>query len=934
MSDEHPEHQPPSVAPSTAESALRSASSSSNQDTISIYANQKPHSPQKSAPAISLAPSAVVSSSTAPKESAERFRRLSDGSEVDMQLDSNQQYSVSAGEYSGSHLSNPQERMSDRERLIGGLAAAGAKEKEPHGTSDDSESLLHSLSSTSLSRQAQFTFSMPSQNNAAVAVRADPAGSKHSVSRSPSFAAETLLIQSTRGAEQFHGTPSLAEEDIRMSESPHPDEVSSLKDTDSPSLRRGSVDYGEREQFRRPSTPSAHHYHAQRPYDQRSSTHPSQSATPPADSDHREVSSSRQGSEGATPRSPEGVTMPARSAVLYHAGYNSGRGAVWRFFRVVEARVSGNTDRAECLLCYKRMLGKSADMKKHIVSNCPNRNDIAEDMKPILQIVKSELENPKKRAKRNSNTPITLRSDGSFAPVTPTYSTTHAEHAPITARLLPTATHQSPTVSRAPTHQRPGTYDFHPSHPDAHRVKMAKYSREYMHGGAGGSQYEGTGGGPDHPGHYPHGTSAIPMPPPGHQPRQPIMQPNMGPRLRSPVSGYPHRHPMGPPMQHPPQSQPQLAPTQPQLAQPQPQLAPTQQQHQQQQQQSGPPHVPHHPSRQTPGPPLQPHQQPVLPPPQSQQAPPGHTRYYPPGPGSQVPLQHGVTQRQSASHSSHHIPHSQRTSPSGSPHISGSNRLLNRLKSKLQRRIPVFGVWLTIPSPVTARVMAAQGFDWACIDMEHTPTNPALMAEMVAAVAGSGTCAPIVRVPSHAPEWFKWALDAGAHGIIVPTVNTAEEMRDIERMCRYPPTGKRSMGAFFAPNAFGLRGPRAVNDYVEHVSNDILVIPQIESVEGAANLPSILKAGGMDAIFVGPYDLNASVRASHDMQIQDVMVHIEQSAKDSDVPLGIYASSGAAAGSRHREGYTLLVAASDIECLSSSAADNLDRARSETRHYR
>ncbi|KAJ2519059.1 hypothetical protein GGH20_004572, partial [Coemansia sp. RSA 1937] len=301
MSDEHPEHQSPSVAPSTAESALRSAWSSSNQDTTSIYANQKPHSPQKSAATISLTPSTAVSSSTAPKESAERFRRSSDGSATDMQLDSNSQYSVSAGEYPGSHLSNPQERMSDRERLIGGLTAAGAKNKEPHGASDDSEGLLHSLSSTSLSRQAQFTFSTPSQNNAAAAVRADPAGSKLSVSRSPSFAAETLLIQPNRGAEQFRRTPSLAEEDIRMSESPHPDDASSLKDTGSPGLHGRSADYGELEPYRRPSTPSAHHYHARRSYDQRSSTHPSQSATPPADSDHREVSSSRQGSEGATP---------------------------------------------------------------------------------------------------------------------------------------------------------------------------------------------------------------------------------------------------------------------------------------------------------------------------------------------------------------------------------------------------------------------------------------------------------------------------------------------------------------------------------------------------------------------------------------------------------------------------------------------------------
>ncbi|KAJ1836360.1 hypothetical protein IWW55_004415 [Coemansia sp. RSA 2706] len=294
----------------------------------------------------------------------------------------------------------------------------------------------------------------------------------------------------------------------------------------------------------------------------------------------------------------------------------------------------------------------------------------------------------------------------------------------------------------------------------------------------------------------------------------------------------------------------------------------------------------------------------------------------------------GVSQRHGAPPQSHGLPPSQRPSQTPSPQISGSGRLLSRLKSKLQRRIPVFGVWLTIPSPVTARAMAAQGFDWACIDMEHTPTNPALMAEMVAAVAGSGTCAPIVRVPSHAPEWFKWALDAGAHGVIVPLVNTAEEMRNVERLCRYPPAGKRSMGAFFAPNVFGMRGPRAVSEYVDYVSNDILVIPQIESVEGAFNLPSILKAGGMDAVFVGPYDLNASVRATPDTQIQDVMAHIEQTTKESDVPLGIYASSGAAAGSRIRDGYTMLVAASDIECLSSSAAENLDRARSEARHYR
>ncbi|KAJ2802546.1 hypothetical protein H4R21_002376 [Coemansia helicoidea] len=172
----------------------------------------------------------------------------------------------------------------------------------------------------------------------------------------------------------------------------------------------------------------------------------------------------------------DGVTMPAKSALLYHAGYNSGRGAVWRFFRVVEARVSGNTDRAECLLCNKRMLGKSADMKKHIVQNCPSRAEISEDMRPILAIVKAELENPKKRAKRNSTTPITLQVDGTFAPVASQYPGAHVDHSPAggtaPARTFAGPVRKTPPL-RTPPHQHASPYEV----PHHHRAKVAKYSR-------------------------------------------------------------------------------------------------------------------------------------------------------------------------------------------------------------------------------------------------------------------------------------------------------------------------------------------------------------------------------------------------------------------------------------------------------------------------
>ncbi|KAJ1818902.1 hypothetical protein LPJ75_001318 [Coemansia sp. RSA 2598] len=498
-------------------------------------------------------------------------------------------------------------------------------------------------------------------------------------------------------------------------------------------------------------------------------------------------------------------------------------------------------------------------------------------------------------------------------------------------------------------------------------------SGSYMDGGGVGPG--GSGVGPERSARYSpqqSGQSAMPMPmpislPQGQYPRPQTIQPSLPPRIRSPAQpgSYQHRHPNGPPLapphiqQHPPSSQPSQivsrASPMPQShtplqthAQAQSQVM-QQHQHQQQTQQQTQPQPPQHQQHQQQqrsqetasaqlsqagrvysGGQSQPaHQQNAQP----QQANPTPVQHmpYPPQPHSQAPRQSvpGPVSTTAAQHPQP-LPYPQALSPR--PHAGTSQ--YNRLKAKLQQRIPAFGVWLSIPSPLTARMLATQGFDWACIDMEHAPTNPALMAEMVAAVASSGTCTPIVRVPSQAPEWLKWALDSGAHGVIVPMVNTAEEMRRVEKICRYPPVGKRSMAAFYAPAMFNLRGSRAMSEYVERASKDILVIPQIETAEAVANLASIIQTGSMDAIFVGPHDLGASVRTSSDMQFQEALGHIEKTAQECDIPVGIYASSGSVAWNRLNDGYTLLVAASDVDCLSTSAAENLERARGDGRLYR
>src|SRR5258706_9789212 len=128
----------------------------------------------------------------------------------------------------------------------------------------------------------------------------------------------------------------------------------------------------------------------------------------------------------------------------------------------------------------------------------------------------------------------------------------------------------------------------------------------------------------------------------------------------------------------------------------------------------------------------------------------------------------------------------------------------NQVKEKLKRGEPVLGAWLSLPSVPSARIMARLGFDWLVVDMEHTAHNPVLMADMVATIADAGTSTPIVRIPGNGVEWYKWALDAGAWGIIVPMVNTREEAQRVVEYAKYPPPGSRSIGGAFGPSGVGL----------------------------------------------------------------------------------------------------------------------------------
>lgn len=252
----------------------------------------------------------------------------------------------------------------------------------------------------------------------------------------------------------------------------------------------------------------------------------------------------------------------------------------------------------------------------------------------------------------------------------------------------------------------------------------------------------------------------------------------------------------------------------------------------------------------------------------------------------------------------------------------------NQVKEKLKRGEPALGAWLSIPSVPVARVMARLGFDWLVVDMEHSAHNAVLMADMVGAIADAGTCAPIVRVPANSVEWFKWALDAGAWGVVVPMVNTRADAERAVEYTKYPPQGARSIGGIFGPYGFGLTDGAS---YTKTANDEILLIVQIESAQGLQNLDEILSVPGLDVAFVGPNDLHAQIGLppstdGTEPEFLEALERIKAAARRHELALGIFSANGETSAERLRQGFQMISVTTDVGSLIASARQNLQRA--------
>ena len=183
----------------------------------------------------------------------------------------------------------------------------------------------------------------------------------------------------------------------------------------------------------------------------------------------------------------------------------------------------------------------------------------------------------------------------------------------------------------------------------------------------------------------------------------------------------------------------------------------------------------------------------------------------------------------------------------------------NPLKRALQGDRMLTGCWLTMGDPMATDIAASAGFDWCLIDGEHGPFDVRTIRTQLMILAGRGMPA-IVRVPAQDDWIIKQVMDAGANAILVPMVDTAHQAKAVVRATRYPPVGApeggtRGIAGFLAPvSDYG-----AIADYVTTANDQICVIAQIESAQALENIEDIAAVPGIDALFIGPGDLLASL---------------------------------------------------------------------------
>ncbi|MDF0605866.1 HpcH/HpaI aldolase/citrate lyase family protein [Neisseriaceae bacterium TC5R-5] len=246
---------------------------------------------------------------------------------------------------------------------------------------------------------------------------------------------------------------------------------------------------------------------------------------------------------------------------------------------------------------------------------------------------------------------------------------------------------------------------------------------------------------------------------------------------------------------------------------------------------------------------------------------------------------------------------------------SQQNPFLRRVHAS-EQHTPL-GSWLMAASPVISEAMAVAGFEFLVVDMEHAPMD---IPDMVAVLhALSGTPAhPVVRLPWNDMVTVKRTLDAGAQTLMFPFVQNAAEARQAVSFTRYPPHGVRGVAAMHRGSRFGTKA-----NYLQTAHDDLAVIIQLETPQALQQLEEIAQVPGVDAIFIGPGDLSATMGYPGNIAAEPVQAALKDAARRCRAigkPCGIVGANADMVRNYADWGYNFVAIASDLAMLMREAS--------------
>lgn len=239
------------------------------------------------------------------------------------------------------------------------------------------------------------------------------------------------------------------------------------------------------------------------------------------------------------------------------------------------------------------------------------------------------------------------------------------------------------------------------------------------------------------------------------------------------------------------------------------------------------------------------------------------------------------------------------------------------------------GTFAMAASPLVAEALGCVGFDWAVVDMEHTPLDLANLVQMLQAIAGTPMLA-ITRVPWNDPVMVKRVLDAGAQTLMFPFVQNAGEARQAVAACKYAPQGMRGMAAMSRGSRFG-----TVPDYFKVANDGISVVVQIETPQALGAVDAIAGTSGVDSVFLGPGDLSGAMGHVGNPMHADVVAAMARAVERCHAagkPVGSVAGTPEAVAVYRGIGIDYIGCASDLGLMMRQCASVLSSIRSQAVH--